>query len=345
MNDLTTNVNKAHAFELHSRILANGAIIASALVQFCKELKEMRDDELYKELDYNSFDDYVESEVGLKSRQAYTYISTYESWGPRLLEQNAQFGITKLEILRHLPATDREDILSENDIGGMSTKEVKELVDKLNNYGEQIDLLTQTAATADDTATALQKELDLLKKQQSNAASVEVEQKQKEIEKLNKLLDELKAQPVDVSPSPVIDEKKIKAEATKLAKQDFDKKLAEIEKTKADDISKAIADAKEKATADAKALADAGMQKYIATADAEKAAAISRATELEKKLQLAQSEESTAFALHFDMLQQSYLKMLEQITALNEKGKKEQATKLQAALKKALASFANGVEG
>lgn len=74
-------VNK---FELHLDIRKNGELAASALVEFSKGLKQMRDKKLYTELNFETFEDYVENAVGIRQRQAYNYIQALENLGENI---------------------------------------------------------------------------------------------------------------------------------------------------------------------------------------------------------------------------------------------------------------------
>ena len=76
---ITTTTNEVSetyktAVQTHQRILANGEICAQSLLEICKDLKKMRDEKLYEEFGYAAFDEYTEKAVGIKPRQAYTYI-------------------------------------------------------------------------------------------------------------------------------------------------------------------------------------------------------------------------------------------------------------------------------
>ena len=86
------------AATLHAQIMASGNQAAQALVEFARLLKRMRDERLYEEFDVD-FDTYVEERVGIRKRQAYTYIRAYEELGPRMMGEQAHLGITKLELL------------------------------------------------------------------------------------------------------------------------------------------------------------------------------------------------------------------------------------------------------
>lgn len=150
---ITTTTNEVSetyktAVQTHQRILANGEICAQSLLEICKDLKKMRDEKLYEEFGYAAFDEYTEKAVGIKPRQAYTYISTYERLGATVLQSNASLGITKLDLIAQINPVERTRMLAENTFDGMSVSEVKALVQKAKDQGEQISLLQEELAKA-----------------------------------------------------------------------------------------------------------------------------------------------------------------------------------------------------
>ena len=334
MSEMTLSTQRVRALELHEKIMANGQIMVSALLAFCQELKQMRDEKLFEELGYTSFEQYVEGAVGLKKRQAYTYIATYEKIGPHMLAEHAGLGITKLSLISQISAVDRADVLDENDIEDMSTKEVEELVEKLNNAGEQISMLETEKKDAVDSEAFLKEQL------------AKAEEKLQEQEQL---IEDMKKEPIDGlavdcteqisdrdSAQDAIDAavKKAVAEAKKKAKEDAEaaaqKKIAAAEQAA---IEKGRKEAEEKQ----KELMDA--------AEAEKKAALERAAALEKKLQLESSTESTQFALLFEQLQGVAFKMGDVLKQMEEKGQQEKADKLRTAFIAAMAEVVKQVGG
>ncbi len=141
------------ALKTHQRIMANGEICAQTLLEICKDLKKMRDEKLYEEFGYQSFDEYCEKMAGIKSRMAYNYISTYERLGSTVLQSNANLGITKLELIAGMNPVERAEILEDGAAENMSVSEIKELVRKTKEQGEQISLLeNQIAELKEETA-------------------------------------------------------------------------------------------------------------------------------------------------------------------------------------------------
>ena len=139
--------------------MASGNIVQQALVDICRDLKTMRDEKLYKDLGFESFDSYCEEKVGLKARQAYTYISTYERLGAGTIKENAELGITKLSLLSSMNPVDRAEALDSGEIAGMSVREVEELVSKSSMQAEQLSLLENEKKTLGAKIESLEGEL------------------------------------------------------------------------------------------------------------------------------------------------------------------------------------------
>lgn len=136
---------REEAYVVHNRILANGKIVQTALIDMCKDLKEMRDRALYTELGYETFEEYSEQACGIKQRQAYSYIAAYEKLGENYMEENAHIGITKLELISQISSYEREEFLSENDVEKMSTRELKKQVEEYKNRIEQLSFDLESA--------------------------------------------------------------------------------------------------------------------------------------------------------------------------------------------------------
>ncbi len=136
---------REEAYVVHNRILANGKIVQTALIDMCKDLKEMRDRALYTELGYETFEEYSEQACGIKQRQAYSYIAAYEKLGENYMEENAHLGITRLELISQISSYEREDFLAENDVEEMSTRELKKQVEEYKNRIEQLSFDLESA--------------------------------------------------------------------------------------------------------------------------------------------------------------------------------------------------------
>ena len=165
---------QTEAVKLHQNIMLNAELAANSMVAMCRDLKIMRDRRLYEELGCAEFSEYTENLVGIKARQAYTYISTYEKLGDTVLQSNATLGITKLSLIAQMNAEDRAEMLESGQADDMTVAELKKLVEENKNQGEQISILNA--------------EIEELKKKESEGADgAELES---EIEDLKKQLDE-----------------------------------------------------------------------------------------------------------------------------------------------------------
>lgn len=195
----------AAAIELHNSIVSAMKEAAFALVSLCENLKRMRDTGQYKALGFDKFEAYTEQACCIKKRQAYNYIATYERLGGTFLQSNAQLGITKLQLLTEVCAVDRAEFVEENDLEGMTVAEVKALIDKNKQLGEQITLLsdenkelksrpTEVAVrepSAGELAAAVEEKTRALKEQHARELR---ELKQQNRESLKKAKEKAKAE-------------------------------------------------------------------------------------------------------------------------------------------------------
>ena len=75
------------ALNIHQKIITAEQTAANAMISLCENLKLMRDKHLYEALGFKKFDTYTEQACGIKRRQAYNYISTYEKLGGTVCSQ------------------------------------------------------------------------------------------------------------------------------------------------------------------------------------------------------------------------------------------------------------------
>lgn len=124
----------ARALKLDRHIKAHAQIAQESLYEVCKGLKEMRDNKLYKELNYSNFEEYCEKEVGLKRHMAYKYADIAEIEN---VESIQHLGVTKLSLLAKLDETEREQIQQNTDLNQVSVKELKSQITRLKDESTQ----------------------------------------------------------------------------------------------------------------------------------------------------------------------------------------------------------------
>lgn len=187
------------AYEVHARIMANGQVLQNTLLEICKDLKTMRDEKLYSNLGYSTFEDYAENACGIKQRQAYSYISTYEKLGEKLINDMENVGITKLALISEISSYERDEFINQTDIENSTVKELKEKVEEFKKQTEQLTLeleeyknapASEADSTAADKTTELENQIKQLKQ---TAADKEKQLKQKYEQKVkNAVADEAK---------------------------------------------------------------------------------------------------------------------------------------------------------
>ena len=166
----------ARAIQITERIKANGRTAVNAVCAIGKDLRTMKVEKLYTELGYTEFEDYAEKEFQLKRRQAYQYISVFEKLGEDFVQSNAQLGITKLALLAAANPEDRAEVMEQN-VEGMTSRELEELLDKCKQQGEQLTLLQEEN-------TKLEARVEELEAEPKNAkAAVEQAKEQAEQDK------------------------------------------------------------------------------------------------------------------------------------------------------------------
>lgn len=283
MQEISINLKQRDAIVTHQHICDCYKAAAVSLMDMSKSLKHMRDEKLYTELGYESFGDYVEhnDDYSFKERQAYTYISCYENLGEAFLQSNANLGITKLELLTKIGTFDREEVVEENDLAGMSVAEVKQLIADKQALGEQLSMFQaekEANKSAADELKKAQAEIEQLKSRLEDAQENYDDQSDKDAQRIKELqleLDELKNKPVEVAvqkPSKEEIDKIKETERKKLEKA----KQKEIDKLKAEQ-EKQIAKLKEehelalKTERDQAAMREAQLEKKVKSSNSEEA--------------------------------------------------------------------------
>lgn len=285
------------ALNLHYEIIAKGNLAASAMVDFCQNLKRMRDEHKYLLLGHETFEEYVEQDVGIKQRQAYTYIQALESLGEKYLQSNANLGISKLGMLAALPWYERKEVEENNDVAEMSTRELKETISKLHEAQEQLTLIT---AERDELAKSSQEHEDLS-------------------DTVRRLREELKA--ASEKPAATVMREPTAEEINQYTVDAIEKERAKAKKDKEKAITEAVERARD--AAEKSAAAELGRKteelekKYKAVLDAaekEKSELVGRLEKVEKDAKLTASPEVAKFSVYFDSVQK-YINVMRGIIA------------------------------
>lgn len=287
------------AIQITERIRANGRTAVNAVCAIGKDLRTMKIDNLYTELGYTDFETYAEKEFDLRRRQAYQYISVFERLGEEFVQSNAQLGITKLSLLAMANPEDRAEVMETEDVKGMTTRQLEELLDKYKQQGEQLSMLQE------------EKE-ELSKEKTDNSRMIHaLEQKIKELEERNT---ELENSPKEVA----VQEVQVPDKKTVKELKDTKKELKEREKE--------LREAEERI----KKLEDMSSIE----ASAVKAEYEGKILELQKKLQTAEKPAENSDKSNFKaMLASAYKELTGLIEYISTSEPEDRKTYMQAAYK------------
>lgn len=210
---------------LDSRINANAKIATESIVAVGRDLKNMRDEKLYKELNCDTFEEYCNEMTPIKQRQAYNFIKCYEKYGERLAELS-DIGITKLALMSALDDEDSDALIESGDAEQLSVRELEQRVKELQSKCEQLTLDLGEKSKEENKLEKMQNKMEKL--QAELAAQKDIQTKKDE------RIKELEAKPVEVavekpSKAEIAEiEKKAAEKAKKAAKKQHDKELAEL---------------------------------------------------------------------------------------------------------------------
>lgn len=286
------------ALNTHQKIITAEQTAANAMISLCENLKLMRDKHLYEALGFETFDTYTEQACGIKRRQAYNYISTYEKLGGTVLQSNASLGITKLQLLTEVCAVDRDDFIADNDLAGMSVKEIKELVEKSKQQGEQLALLGDELNDSNNAQKSLQAD-------KQNLAE--------ENKLLLKRIKELESKPVEVAV-----QEPTQAQIEAAAKSKINSLKASFEREKQNAVEEAVKQATEKTKSSVKETLEKDYKAKLESIEKERQAALDKAKQLANRLDKNADAELVTATLYFNELQAQLDKFINSVEKICE---------------------------
>lgn len=192
MNELSVNYTKAQ--ELDRRIKTSAQLAQQSLYEMCKGFKEMRDSKLYKELGYNTFEDYCEQETEITRRQVYRMIDTAEKLPKDFVTSMSQIGSTKLYLLTKLSEEERTEITENTDLENTSVRELEQQIRQIR--AEKDKAVADKSAAEAEASSAAQRAKSLEKAK--NALAQQIATLEAEIK-------ELENRPVEVAVEPAKD--------------------------------------------------------------------------------------------------------------------------------------------
>lgn len=244
------------AVSLTRRIKANALAAQESLWEVCKDLKEMHDSKLYKELGYSSFEKYTEDEVGIKRHQAQKYIAIADMENGQSTNHFEAIGTEKLYLLARLDEPQREQIQQNVDVETTSVRELKAKIAELKrDIKAQQDNYSMHTKRREDEIAKLQSQLDSMtadRDQERDWREELVTENGKQSDRISELIaqvDELESRPVEVVAKP--DEEIIKAHIREIdsLQRQHKEELDELRDTYQKQMNEGIAKARKEAQA------------------------------------------------------------------------------------------------
>lgn len=177
---------------LHKQIIGYGEVIYQSLYGMCTAIKQMRDSKLYRALGFDTFEAYTEEKLGMKRRQAYTYISIADKLSADFVQSTAQIGIEKLYLLTTTDEETRTELTQTVDLESTTVRELREQIAALK---EESELDRKERDNANEAAQRW--------KNTAQSAQADNQRLEDQVQSLTDQVHELESRPVEVAvPEP-----------------------------------------------------------------------------------------------------------------------------------------------
>lgn len=201
MSEITVSKQHKQAIELHQKIIVSANLAQQNIWDMCNGLKTMRDNKLYKELGYQNFEDYCETEVGFNRTQAHKYISIIENTSENVYSSK-HLGVSKLYLLSTISEPEQAEIAEKLDLENTTVKQLKAEIDSLKAEKQEatdksIDYCRQLNNAKKD-ADYYKQQADTSKESYRNIENQLAEEKNKNFKLTNKV-QELESRPIEVA--------------------------------------------------------------------------------------------------------------------------------------------------
>ena len=189
------------AVDLDQRIKTTAKALAENLFELCGMFYKMSSEKLYKELGYQNFAEYCESEVGIKRTQGFKYATIGESFTKQNVQSTEHFeslGTEKLYLLAKLDEPEREEIQQVVNVEDISVKELKAEIDRLKAANKKAESNLKSLQTELDNEKKSNEELLSLRFDKERA-EMQLKRTKEELEAANEKITDLENRPVEVA--------------------------------------------------------------------------------------------------------------------------------------------------
>jgi hypothetical protein len=231
MSEITVSEQHKQAIELHQKIIVSANLAQQNIWDMCNGLKTMRDNKLYKELGYQNFEDYCETEVGFNRTQAHKYISIIENTSENVYSSK-HLGVSKLYLLSTISEPEQAEIAEKLDLESTTVKQLKAEIDRLKDEKQEatdksIDYCRQLNNAKKD-ADYYKQQADTSKESYRNIENQLAEEKNKNFKLTNKV-QELENRPIEVAVAEPSDNERRLNETIKALERENIKHYDELE--------------------------------------------------------------------------------------------------------------------
>lgn len=231
MSEITVSEQHKQAIELHQKIIVSANLAQQNIWDMCNGLKTMRDNKLYKELGYQNFEDYCETEVGFNRTQAHKYISIIENTSENVYSSK-HLGVSKLYLLSTISEPEQAEIAEKLDLESTTVKQLKAEIDRLKDEKQEatdksIDYCRQLNNAKKD-ADYYKQQADTSKESYRNIENQLAEEKNKNFKLTNKV-QELESRPIEVAVAEPSDNERRLNETIKALERENIKHYDELE--------------------------------------------------------------------------------------------------------------------
>lgn len=231
MSEITVSEQHRQAIELHQKIIVSANLAQQNIWDMCNGLKTMRENKLYKELGYQNFEDYCETEVGFNRTQAHKYISIIENTSENVYSSK-HLGVSKLYLLSTISEPEQAEIAEKLDLESTTVKQLKAEIDRLKDEKQEatdksIDYCRQLNNAKKD-ADYYKQQADTSKESYRNIENQLAEEKNKNFKLTNKV-QELENRPIEVAVAEPSDNERRLNETIKALERENIKHYDELE--------------------------------------------------------------------------------------------------------------------
>ena len=195
------------AVALHQKILTSAQLLQQNLFDMCTGIFQMKNEKLYKEFGYQTFEDYCEKELGISRRQGQKYATIGESFqNGKSTSHFERLGAEKLYLLAKLDDIQRDEITEKVDLENTTVKKLKEEIAQLkasnDDFQANIEISSKKISELQNQNAEWESKHDTLEEENNGLW--------KENEQLHKQVRELESRPVEVAvlePEPSANER------------------------------------------------------------------------------------------------------------------------------------------